>query len=55
MQKIYGPFSSVCPVCGDFKEACENCDNCESEGLAPFNLERAIEQAESIAELFNLR
>ncbi len=52
---MFKVFSNTCPICGDYKESLEACDNCESEGFQPFNLERAIEQAESVAELYNLR
>ncbi len=54
MQHFSSLFINVCPVCGDYKESLEACDNCESEGFQPFNLERAIEQAESVAELYKL-
>lgn len=47
-------FVSTCPTCGDYIEACEACDNCEAQGFLPFNLEKAIEKAENVAELYNL-
>lgn len=51
---MFKTFQNTCSTCEDYIEAFQPCDNCESEGFQPFNLERAIEQAESVAELYNL-
>lgn len=51
---MFKTFNNTCAVCGDYIEAFEPCSNCESQGFSPFNLEKAIEKAESMAEIYNL-
>jgi len=51
---IYQHFINTCPICGDYIDATETCSNCETEGFLPYNLEKAIEKAESLAEIYNL-
>lgn len=56
MKNVYlSNFVNACPACGDYLETGEACDNCESESFRVFSLADAIEQAESVAELYNLR